>query len=234
MLLPFWNSELYVEISSWFPFGKDYQPVSVNRFYGETLKNIASLSLDLESEFFFMASPDVGCVGNLPRENFFRYGADNIFHLGFLMVLGYSEKMEKAVTFSLLLSDTQAKEKKETARLYAGIASCSLGREGILQSTSRVIAIASDEPFYDCDSYLKILEFALVQSKNILKAEPLAYYAEKFGYKRFFMPWENENPYALAMSKTLSELEESSSKDIVGGSATLDFPPFLGMTVQLG
>ena len=140
MYMPFWKSELYVEISPWFPFGKDYQPVSVNRFYDGTLKQIASSCLDLDSEFFFMASPQTGCVGNLPRENFFKYSPDALLSLGFLMILGYSDYMERAVIASLGVLES-------ANGLFPGITSCSFWSRGVFHGTAKIIAIASNEPF---------------------------------------------------------------------------------------
>ena len=227
MILPFWNSKLYVEISSWFPFGRDYQPVSVNRFHDWTLKSIAGSCLDLDSEFFFAASPLIGCVGNLPRENFFRYSPDNIFNLGFLIILGFSEKIEKAVLLSLI-------ELKAAKGLLAGITSCSLWSRGIFHGTSKVIAIASEDPFYDGTEYLEGLATVLYEVKKVLNAPDLSYYAEKFGYDRFFIQWENDSPYDIRISQLLSELEYDSSKEIIGGSSRIDFPAFFGISVSAG
>lgn len=224
MFLPYWNSELYVEISSYFPLGKDYQPVSINRFYDENLKTLASLCMDLDSEFLFMASPFIGCVGNLPRDNFFRYGPDNVFNLGFLMLLSYSEKIEKAVIVSLALDP----EKK----LMAGVSRCSFWRKGVFEGDTKVIAISSDEPFYDCTDYLKQLTGTLAIVKNTLKTSDLAYYAEKFGYDRFFLHWENENPYELRVSQLIAEFKYDNTKEIVGGSTQINFPQFLGITIR--
>lgn len=225
MILPFWNSELHVEISSWFPFGKDYQPVSVNRFYNKSLKSIAGSCLDLDSEFLFMASPSIGCVGNLPRENFFKYSPDAAFNLGFLMILGFSEKIERAViaSFSTL----------EASRgLLAGITACSIWSRGIFEGTVKVIAIASDEPFYDCSNFLKGFAGVLNEAKKMLNSSEVSYYAEKFGYDRFFVNWENEKPYDLWASKIISEFEYDGTRDIVGGAPDMNFPPFLGVAVS--
>lgn len=226
MILPFWNSELYVEISSWFPFGKDYYPVSLNRFYDETLKRISGACMDLGSEFFFMASPSIGCVGNLPRENFFKYTPDHAFNLGFLMTLGYSETVEKIVIASLALTGA-AKE------LFAGITACSLWSRGIYEGSTKVIAIASYEPFFDCNDYLTGFAKMLDDTKSYLHAADAAYYAEKFGYDRFFMQWENEKPLELRTSQLLSEFELEQTRDIVGGSSSQEFPPFLGASVSI-
>ena len=226
MLLPFWNSELSVEISPCFPFGKDYQPVSVNRFYDLTLKEIAASCLDLEGEFFFVASPVTGCVGNLPRENFFRYGTGISFNLGFFLVLGFSEKLEKAIILSLVSS-------KNAQGLFAGIANCSLRSHGIFQSNAKVIVIVSDDPFYDGTEYLKELAMILHSIKRNSGASDLSYYAEKFGYDRFSIGWENENPVDLNISKIISEFNYDGTKEIVGGSSRVNMPPFLGISVAI-
>ena len=225
MILPFWNSELYVEISSWFPFGKDYHPVSLNRFYDGTLKRISESSLNLGSEFFFMASPLTGCVGNLSRENFFKYGPDNFFNLGFLMTFGYSEMLEKVIIASLSLLES-------SKGLFAGITSCSLWSRGILEGTTKVIAIAGDDPFYDCREYLKGLAKLLEDAKYFMNTQDISYYAEKFGYDRFFMQWENDNPLDLRISEILSEFETDTTRNIIGGSSVEEFPPFLGTAVS--
>ena len=224
MFLPYWNSELYVEISSCFPLGKDYQPVSINKFYDENLRNLASLCMDLDSEFFFMASPFIGCVGNLPRENFFRYTPDNVFNLGFLMLLSYSEKIEKALIVSLAFEHEK--------NLLAGVSKCSFWRKGVFEGNTKVIAIVSDDPFYDCTEYLKRLTDTLAIVKKSLRASDSSYYAEKFGYDRFFIPWENENPYELRVSQLISEFEYENTKEIVGGSTRIEFPQFLGITIR--
>lgn len=226
MLLPFWNAELSVEISSCFPFGKDYQPVSVNRFYSKTLKEIAALCLDLEGEFFFVASPVTGCVGNLPRENFFKYGTGVSLNLGFFLVLGFSENLEKAIILSLVGS-------KNAKGLSAGLAECSLKRQGIFQSKAKVIAVVSDDPFFDGTEYLQDLVSVLRGFKKFTGASDLAYYAEKFGYDRFSMGWENENPLALKISQIISEFQYDGTREIVGGSSRADLPPFLGMSLTI-
>ena len=223
--LPSWKKELYIEISQCFPLGRDYQPASINRFYSDTLENIARSCIDLEGEFFFMASPLTGCVGSLPRENFFRFSSDNVFNLGFLFVLGYSGLLERAVILSL--SSEAAKG------LSAGVTSCSLWSSGKFRTNTNVIAVTSDDPFYDCSEYLKIFERMLRDIKELLKVPELSYYAEKFGYDRFPVTWENEKPYDAKINQTLSELKNEGTREIVGGSASIDFPSFMGISVAV-
>ncbi|MBQ3446258.1 MAG: hypothetical protein IJG37_01265 [Synergistaceae bacterium] len=226
LILPFWNSELYVEISPWFPFGRDYQPVSVNRFYDSTLSSIARSCMDLDSEFFFMASPKTGCVGNLPRENFFKCQPDSAFNLGFLMILGYSEKVERAVILSLGLTGAKS-------GLSAGITACSMWSRGVFEGTARVIAVAGDDPFYDGTGYLHVLARVLEDVKRFTGCSELSYYAEKFGYDRFFVAWENDNPYDIAASRMLSEFEIEGTREVGGGSPHEDFPPCMGAAVRI-
>lgn len=226
LILPFWNSELYVEISAWFPFGKDYQPISVNRFYDDNLKRIAELCFDLNSEFFFMASPQTGCVGNLPRENFFKYSPDRNLTLGFLMVLGYSEEMEKAIIAALGILECRHE-------IFAGITACSLWSSGTFNGTTKVIAIASNEPFFDSTDFLKGFAGILNDTKNFLGASDISGYAEKFGYSRFFMRWENDNPLDIRISQLLSEMTYEHTHEITGGPANIEFPPFMGAVVSV-
>ncbi len=226
MVLPFWNSELYVEISSWFPFGRDYHPVSLNRFYDDTLKRISEASLNLGSEFFFMASPATGCVGNLSRENFFRYGPDHFMNLGFIMTFGFSEMFEKIIIASLGILES-------SRGLFAGITSCSLWSRGIYEGNTKVIAIASNEPFYDCTEYLSGLAKFLEDVNSFIEVKNISYYAEKFGYDRFFMLWENDRPFDLRISEILSEFETDTTKEITGGSSVEEFPPFLGAAINV-
>ncbi|MBR1658368.1 MAG: hypothetical protein IJ697_07875 [Synergistaceae bacterium] len=214
-----------MEVSSWFPFGRDYQPVSVNRFYDSELRSIAGSCMDLDSEFFFMASPYTGCVGNLPRENFFRYQPDSIFNLGFLLILGYSEKAERAVILSLGLGGAKQ-------GLSAGITTCSVWNHGIFEGTSKVIAVSADDPFYECGGYLRLLAKVLEDCSRFIGTPGQSYFAEKFGYDRFFFSWENDNPYDIAASGLLSEFEFDGTREIVGQSPQEDFPSFTGTALS--
>ena len=226
MILPLWSSELYVEISRCFPFGRDYHPVSPSRFHDETLRRISAACLDLGGEFFFMASPQTGCVGSLSRENYFKYSPDNLINLGFIMTLGYSDMLEKAVISSLILPEAKLK-------LTAGITACSIWSRGIFEGVTKVIAVAADEPFFDSADYLRGFAGILDEFRKNQGGGRNSYYAEKFGYDRFFMAWENDSPVDISVSRTIAEFEFDGTKEIAGGAATRDFPPFMGAVVSL-
>ena len=225
MLLPFWNSELYVEISRCFPFGRDYHPASLSRFHDETLRRISSSCLDVGGEFFFMASPHTGCVGNLSRENFYKFSPDAVLNLGFIMTLGYSDALEKAVIASLLMPEAQMK-------LKAGITACSMWSHGIFEGMAKVIAVAAEEPFFDSTDYLRGFADILEKFRSGLKNANNSYYAEKFGYDRFFVRWETDSPIDLAVSQAIAEFEFDGTREIVGGPASDDFPPFMGAVIS--
>ena len=225
-ILPFWNSELYVEISRCFPFGRDYHPVSLSRFHDETLRRISEACFDLGGEFFFMASPQIGCVGNLSRENFFKFAPDSMLNLGFIMTLGYSCALEKAVIASLLAPEARMS-------LTAGITACSLWSRGVFEGVTKVIAVAADEPFFDSTGYLDAFAALLEDFRGTLKACGNSYYAEKFGYDRFFMMWENDNPTDIAVSQTIAEFEFDGTAEIAGGPAVREFPAFMGAAVSM-
>ena len=225
-VLPYWNSELYVELSACFPFGKDYHPVSMSRFHSKTLERISRACFDLGGEFLFMASPQTGCVGNLPRENFFKASPDPVLNLGFIMTIAYSEPLEKAVIASLMLPESRMK-------LNAGIAGCSMWSRGTLEGMTKVIAVAADEPFFDCADYLKAFAKILEEFRNFAGNGNLSHYAERFGYSRFFAVWENDSYRDMAVSEALNNFEFEGTREIVGGAASAEFPPFMGATINM-
>ena len=69
-------------------------------------------------------------------------------------------------------------------------------------------------------------------SKKMWNAPDLSFYAEKFGYQRFFMRWENENPYEIQAGDIISEFEYDNTKAVVGGSQCEDFPSFYGIVIS--
>ena len=60
-----------------------------------------------------------------------------------------------------------------------------------------------------------------------------SYYAEKFGYDRFFMAWENDNPFDIAITQTIAEFQYDGTKKLAGGAATAQFPNFMGAVIKV-
>ena len=115
-MLPYWNSDLDLEIASWFPFGVDYRPISMNCLLNPRLRRVAASCLERGSEFFFMSSLGTGSIGSLMRDNFYRAEPQGAFSLGFMMILGYSPRMERLIGAGFGGSED----------LSAGVAFCSL------------------------------------------------------------------------------------------------------------
>ena len=228
-MLPYWNSDLDLEIASWFPLGVDYRPVPTNQ--SPQLQRIASRCLGLDSEFLFMSSPRTGCVGSLMRDNW-GMPENGIIHLGFMMVLGYSPRMERLVEL-VLDGRTREQNGEEEPQLEAGVAFCSLWHEGILMGAVKVIALVSGEPFFEEDGFLDGFDRALSDTGSAKEQDArLSFFAERFGYRRFSMLYETDDPLQMRISQLLYEMEFSETRQMVGPSPELPFPPFLGVALS--
>ena len=248
-MLPYWDSDLDMEVAPWFPWGVDYQPVSINHLYSAQLISIATRCLAFDSEFLFMASPRMGCVGSLMRDGFYSDPAGALLSLGFMMILGYSPRMERLVDAALEPADGEDDED-----IIGGVALCSLWNKGVLVGSLKVIALVSDGLFFDETKFLSRFEGLLsapapaVQEEEVKgkargkppeklrkKAEAnggLSFFAEKFGYRRFFVPYETDDPLQLRISQLLYEMEFAETRQMVGPSPEVPFPPFLGVALS--
>ncbi len=222
-MLSYWSSDLDLEVASWFPFGIDYKPVSINLFYSPQLKKIANFCLEQDSEFFLMASPGMGYVGSLMRDNFYKIDSQVFVSLGFMMVLGYSQRMEK------LLS--RVFEKSESIK--AGVAFCSLWVKNTLMENLKVIVLVSEEIFFDDEAFLTEFEDILSKESKEGKCSDVSYFAEKFGYRRFSMAYETDDLLRLRINKLLYEMEFAETHQMVGPSPEISFPLFFGVSLGL-
>ena len=217
--LPYWNSTMNMKIPSWFPFGVDYIPVSVNAYHSSILRRIAALSLRLNSEFLCLTSTQSGSAGNLLRESMFVPGEGGGFDLGFTMLFGYSPFMEELL--SSLVSGQESVE--------AGISFCCLWDREILRETFKAIVLVSGDPFFSEDDFLAILAAAL-ENRAPLQAN-LPFFAEKFGYRRFFIPYETDNPVNLEISRLLYEMEFEETRKWVGPSPEIPLPLLFSLEI---
>ena len=217
----YWSSDLDLEVASWFPFGVDYKPISINSLHSPRLKRIAALCLEAESEFFFMTSMWSGCVGSLMRDNFYKGGENQVFSLGFMMLLGYSQRMEN-------LLDRKFSDQKD---IQAGVAFCSLWNKTLFLENMKVIVLISDSILFSEDNFLADFEAMFENEKNA-ESSNISYFAEKFGYRRFCMAYETDDLLQLRISKLLFELELPETRQMVGPSPEMSFPPFFGINLK--
>lgn len=215
-MLPYWNSDLDLEIASWFPFGVDYQPISMNCPLSPRLRKVAASCLDQGSEFFFMSSLGTGPIGSLMRDSFYRINSQGIASLGFMMILGYSPRMERLIGAGFGGSE----------ELSAGVAFCSLWNGDVLLENVKVIVLVSEGIFFDEEKFLTDFEGMLASQVG---NPGLAFFAEQFGYRRFCMAYETDDPLQLRISRLLYEMEFAETRQMVGPSPEVSFPPFFGL-----
>ena len=214
-------------VAPWFPLGVDYKFVSINSLYSARLKNVAALSLVVDSEFLFMSSVRSGYVGNFLRENLFTVNTQIGFSIGFVLLVGYSQRIESLIE--------KMQQNKDNEAVRAGITWCAIRRDGMLLGNLKSIALVSDDILFDEDAFLTRFETALSENVNS-KGEgdsKIPYYAEKFGYRRFFIPYETDNITDMNVSRLLIEMEFPETKQITGPSPEINFPFFVGTELVL-
>ena len=199
----------------------DYNPVSINSMYSPQLKRIAAFCLEMGSEFFFMTSMWSGCVGNLMRDNFYKASTSKNLSLGFMMLLGYSPQMEQ-------LLERNFTDQKD---IKAGVAFCSMWNKTLFLENMKVIVLVSDNVLFSEDSFLADFE-SMFENETRLPSS-ISYFAEKFGYRRFCMAYETDDLLQLRISKLLYEMELPETRQMVGPSPEMPFPPFFGISLHI-
>lgn len=211
--LPYWDQNVDLEIASWLPYRIDFTPISVNALHSERLASIARLAFGLESEFFYLHSPESGYVGTMARESLIDPDKNSERTGGFTIVFSYSSSIER-----VLGSVVQGQ-----LNVYAGLTLCGIWDRFVLVDECKVVAVASDDPQFDEDQFLNNLEQALKQSKEVRNSN-LAFYAEKFGYRRFSIPYETDNVTQMEISQLLFEFEMEETLKIVGPLPEVSLP----------
>lgn len=217
--LPYWDSHVDMEVASWFPLGVDFCPVSINSLFSSDLEMLASRALSLGSEFYCMSSLRSGNVGSLLRDSMLFPGSDTRLDLGFTMVFGYSAEMERIVESAL----------GAYANLSAGVSSCRVWDRDMPREEFKAIVLVSPDPFFDEEAFL-------VSFSRSLEAGPcekeIPFYAEHFGYVRFFIPFETDNLQELQISRLLHEMENEETRKSVGPSPEIRFPRFPEIRIE--
>ena len=211
--LPYWDQNVNLEIASWMPYGIDFNPVSVNALYSERFASIARLAFGFGSEFFYLRSSGNGYVGTMARESLMYPDKNREDADGFRIVFSYSPSIER-----ILESVARGQ-----LNVYAGLTLCEIWDRSVLVDECKVVALASDDPLFDEDQFLNHLEQALKQSEEV-KNSNLAFYAEKFGYRRFTIPYETDNVIQMEISQLLFEFELEETLEIVGPSPEVSLP----------
>lgn len=213
-LLPYWDRHVDLDMDLWAPYGLDFFPVSVNALHSEALHRIAADAFQLDSEFLCLRSFKSGQVGPLMRGGLLDPGRAGI-DLGFLMVFGYSKTME-----ALAHLVAQA-----SRGLKAGLTLCGFWDRSILVDESKVIALASENPLFDEESFFSL--FGEILHKACEGMSDTAFFAERFGYRRFGIAYDTDDVTDLRIIQMLFDFEFDETRRIVGPAPELPFPPLM-------
>lgn len=211
-LLPYWDHSVELAMDTWAPYGLDYTPVSVFGFHSDSLRAIASMSLEVGSEFLCLKSLKAGYVGSLLRESLLDPGRRSQIEVGFTLVLGYSRVME-ALSHMLI---------QVFPGLSAGLTLCGVWDRNMLIDECKVIALVSDGPFFDEDRFLGLLERSLEKATG--DSRNTSFFAERFGYRRFSIAYDTDDVMDLRISRILSDLELEETFEVVGPVTELGMP----------
>ena len=139
-----------------------------------------------------------------------------------MMLLGYSPQMEN------LWGEFP---KREDVDVRAGVAFCSLWNKTLLLENMKVIVVVSDDILFSEETFLTDFE-SMFEKKKFARSN-ISYFAEKFGYRRFCMAYETDDLLQLRISKLLYEMELPETRQMVGPSPEMPFPPFLEMSIEV-
>lgn len=203
-VLPYWDRDVDLDIAPWVSYSLDFAPVSINSMHSEQLRSIAASALEVGSEFLYLKSLRSGRVGTLFPDHLIDPERDAGLRLGFSMVFGYSSVME---TLTHLLAQS-------VPGLKAGLTLCGVWDRFMLLDECKVIALASENPFFDEEPFLNMLTEALQKAagKNTFSA----FFAERFGYRRGAISYETDDVTQLAISQLLFDFELEETRKIVG------------------
>lgn len=203
-ILPYWDQNMDLEITPWTPYTKDYYPVSVNLLHSDQLGEIASLALGMDSELLFVESAETGRVGPLFRENLLMPGHRPHHEGGFSLIFGYSAMME-----ALLGMFTQA-----FPGVRAGLAVCGVWDRFMLVDECKVIVLVGDSLLLNESKCMRALQ--AVMSAATSDNGSCSFFAEKFGYRRFSIPFETDDVTSLAISRILFDFEMDATRALLG------------------
>lgn len=220
-VLPYWNKNVDLDVNGWLPYRKDYYPVSVNALHSELLARIAALAMDMGSEFFFLRSLKSGYVGTFFRENLIDPKRNRRVDFGFSMVFGYSTSMEKVLQ----------RAAEEIPGVQAGLTLCGLWDRFVLVDECKVIAVVSDNPLFDEDRFLSALRDFMDQEVRKQGNLSLSFFAERFGYRRFSIPYETDDITQLSISQVLLDFQMDETRRVVGPAPELDFPNVFALSL---
>jgi hypothetical protein len=193
------------DIEMWVPYRCDFNPITTNSMFSDGLGRIAELAMRMGSELLYMWNGADGPMGALVPENLIHPRLSGGGESGFAMVFSYSPEMECA------LHDI----KSDSDLFGAGITNCCIKRSSIPLEECKVLAVASGNPLFDPDAFLDLLRRTLSDRKKPHGGN-VPYFAERFGYRRFSIPFETDDVMDLQITGAIMSFEFEETRRCVG------------------
>lgn len=213
--LPYWERDIALDIEPWVSYACDFKPVTVNALFSEDLGRIAELAICAGSEFLYMESRGRSPAGTLVPENLIRPHGNSVCTSGFTMIFGYSQAMERAL-YNL---------SGDFPDFGAGITICNIWKNEILVDECKVLVAVSDDPFFDAENFIALLEDGLCGDKCASGAN-VPYFAEKFGYRRGSIMYETDDVTQMNIMNLLMGFEFDEIRQFVGPIPELSLDHF--------
>ena len=213
--LPYWERDIELDIEPWVAYSCDFNPVSVNALFSESLGRIAEMAICAESEFLYMESCGRYPVGTLVPENLIRPRLTSLYFSGFAMIFAYSQQMER-ILYNLA---------NIRADVGVGITSCCIWKKDILVDECKVLVAASEDPLFDSERFLRLLEDEMETSESAEGAN-VPYFAEKFGYRRGSILYETDDVTRMNITRLLMSFEFEEIRQYVGPVPELSLDSF--------
>ncbi|ACZ19792.1 hypothetical protein Taci_1571 [Thermanaerovibrio acidaminovorans DSM 6589] len=214
MSLPFWDRNVDLEIASWIPYSVDYSPLMGNRLHSESLFKVGALCLELDSELLFIRSFRAGNGGSLFRDHLWDPERGSL-GLGFTIVFAYSRR----------LADLFEEVDLSPYRVMAGVTFCGVFDGPVLLGQCKALALISGDPFFDDDAFLG--ELMRIMESRTGGVSRVAYFAERFGLRRFSIPYESEDLIKLAITQALFDITMEETRQVLGPSPEIQVPRIL-------
>jgi hypothetical protein len=202
------------DIETWVPYRCDFKPITTNSLFSDVLGDIAELAMMQDSELLYMWNDRDCPIGTLVPENLMRHASESGGHRGFAIVFAYSGPMEE-VLHGL----------EGSGDLFgAGVTLCGIWKSSILIDECKVLVVASVNPDFDTETFLLSLRGALSRCGKTDRKIP--YFAEKFGFRRFSIPYETDDIMDLQISNALMTFEMDETRSFIGMPAELSLANF--------
>lgn len=215
MCLPYWDSEIDVEVGAWSPARCVYSQ-SANRLHSRFLEELSENALAAGSEVLYVSGKKIGAAGSM-------LWGDPVFarcpiseEWPFTLVLGYCQTVEQ-VAVDLL-------ERFDAVR--AGVTDCTFWNHDVPVVRCKVIAVVSVMPDFDEFDFLAVLSKELKGNKE--KNSLIPFYAGRFGFVREPILGDMDKPAHKNIIDKLDSFQLEVTRLVVGPAVSAPMPALYG------